>query len=185
MRKNKLLISTLLPVAAFVTVVGAGYSAWYFQSNTTATTTAGIKVTPVAVGGGISVSSTDHGLTLDQIDGTLNTNPQGITWKTIKVKYTADTNEEAAAAGTGKIAWNVEVPGAFTTYVNITTSSGTFDITSLDTDQEFALDEAKLGLSYVDEPSNYAEWKAMHDALNTANITVTFTATYTFTEPSL
>lgn len=184
MRKNKLLISTLLPVAAFVSVVGAGYSAWYFQSNTTATTTAGIKVTPVAVGGGISVTSPDHGLTLDQENGTLNTNPQGITWKTIEVKYTADTNEEAAAAGTGKIARNVEVPGAFTTYVHITTS-GTFDITSLDTDQVFTLDEAKLGLSYVDEPSNYNEWETMYDALNTEEITVTFTATYTFTEPSL
>lgn len=184
MRKNKLLISTLLPVAAFVSVVGAGYSAWYFQSNTTASTTAGITVTPVAVGGGISVTSSDHGLTLDQLDGSLNTNPQGITWKTITVKYTADTNDGAAATGTGKIAWNVEVPGTFTTYVNITTS-GTFDIAKLDTDQVFTLDQAKLGLSYVDEPSNYQEWKKMHDALSTAEITVIFTATYTFTEPSL
>lgn len=185
MRKNKLLISTLLPVAAFVSVVGAGYSAWYFQSNTTATTKAGITVTPVAVGGGISVASKDHGLTLDQLDGTLNTNPQGITWKTITVKYTADTSD-AAAAGTGKIAWNIEVPEAVTDYVNITTTSGTWNITTLDTDQEFPLDQASLGaLSYVDEPSNYQEWKKMHDALSTAEITVTFTATYTFTEPSL
>lgn len=184
MRKNKLLISTLLPVAAFVSVVGAGYSAWYFQNNTTATTTAGIKVTPVAVGGGISVTSGDHGLTLDQVNGTLNTNPQGISWKTIEVKYTADTNEEAAAAGTGEIAWNVEVPGAFDTHVHIT-KSGTWDITSLDTDQTFTLKQADLGLSYVDEPSNYNEWKTMYDALNTVNITVRFTATYTFTDPSL
>lgn len=185
MRKNKLLISTLLPVAAFVTVVGAGYSAWYFQNDTKATTKAGITVTPVAVGGGISVTSSDHGLTLDQLDGTLNTNPQGITWKTITVKYTADTSD-AAAAGTGEIDWNVEVPDAVAEYVTITTTSGTWNITALNTNQEFTLTQALLGgLSYVDEPSNYAAWKDMRDALSTAEITVTFTATYTFTEPSL
>lgn len=178
MRKNKLLISTLLPVAAFVSVVGAGYSAWYFQSEANAETTASVTVTPVAVGGGITVTTSEHGLTLDQEDETHNSNPTGITWKDIGVKYTADTSD-GAAEGTGTITWTLSLPETFKDYVNVT-ESGTWNITNLSADQEFTLNNDTLGLSYVSEPNNYSEWEAMNTALSGKTITVTFVAEYDY-----
>lgn len=181
MRKNKLLISTLLPVAAFVTVVGAGYSAWYFQGTSTASDTANITVTPVVAGGGIAVTSSGHGLTLDQEDTTHNPSASGITWNDITLTYTADDAAVTggSAVGTGTITWTVTTPENFETYVNIT-KSGTWAIDDLYEDKEFTLNKATLGLSYKAEPTNYTEWKAMNDALNGKTITVEFEVTYNY-----
>lgn len=180
MRKNKLLISTLLPVAAFVTVVGAGYSAWYFQGTSTDSDTASITVTPVVAGGGIAVTSSGHGLTLDQepiVD--LNPTGTGITWNDITVTYTADDAAVTggSAVGTGTISWTVTTPTDFETYVNIT-KSGTWTITDLYADKTFTLNKATLGLSYKAEPTNYTEWAAMNTALDGETITVEFKVTY-------
>lgn len=182
MRKNKLLISTLLPVAAFVTVVGAGYSAWYFQGTSTASDTANITVTPVVAGGGIAVTSSGHGLTLDQepiVD--LNPSGTGITWNDITITYTADDAAVTggSAVGTGTISWTVTTPADFETYVNIT-KSGTWAIANLYEDKEFTLNKATLGLSYKAEPTNYTEWSAMNTALNGKTITVEFEITYNY-----
>lgn len=181
MRKNKLLISTLLPVAAFVTVVGAGYSAWYFQGTSTASDTANITVEPVVAGGGIAVTSEDHGLTLDQNPNDLNPSGTGITWKDINLTYTADDAAVTggSAVGTGTISWTVTTPSGFETYVNIT-KSGTWTITDLYADETFPLNKATLGLSYKAEPTNYTQWKAMKDALNGKTITVEFEVTYNY-----
>lgn len=182
MRKNKLLISTLLPVAAFVSVVGAGYSAWYFQGTSTASSTANITVTPVVAGGGISVSSSVHGLTLDQEDTTHNPSASGITWNDITLTYTADDTVgegSTEAEGTGTISWTVTTPNEFDTYVNIT-KSGTWSITDIYVGQTFTLNKATLGLSYKAEPTNYTQWKAMHDDLNGKTITVEFEVTYNY-----
>lgn len=181
MRKNKLLISTLLPVAAFVTVVGAGYSAWYFQGNSTASDTADITVTAVVAGGGIRVTSSNHGLTLDQnrIE-TLNPSGTGITWNDITLEYTADdTATGGSAEGTGTISWTVTPPENFITYVNITTS-GSWPIADIYADEIFTLDEDDLGLSYKAEPTNYTEWSKMNTALNGKTITVEFKVTYNY-----
>lgn len=180
MRKNKLLISTLLPVAAFVTVVGAGYSAWYFQGTSTASGTANITVEPVVAGGGIAVTSSSHGLTLDQNSNGLNPSGTGITWKDITLTYTADDALGGASAeGTGTISWTVTTPTNFETYVNIT-KSGTWTIADIYADEPITLDKDDLGLSYKAEPSNYTEWKAMNDALNGKTITVEFKVTYNY-----
>ena len=182
MRKNKLLISTLLPVAAFVTVVGAGYSAWYFQGNSTASGTANITVEPVVAGGGIAVTSSSHGLTLDQNPNGLNPSGTGITWKDITLTYTADDALGGASAeGTGTISWTVTTPTNFETYVNIT-KSGTWTIADIYADEPFTLDKDDLGLSYKAEPSNYTEWKAMKDTFIEGNnkITVNFAVTYNY-----
>lgn len=181
MRKNKLLISTLLPVAAFVTVVGAGYSAWYFQGTSTDSDTANIKVTPVVAGGGIAVTSSGHGLTLDQEDTTHNPSASGITWNDIILTYTADDAAVTggSAVGTGTITWTVATPEKFETYVNIT-KSGTWTIADLYEDEEFTLNKATLGLSYKAEPTNYTEWSAMNTALNGKTITVEFEVTYNY-----
>lgn len=181
MRKNKLLISTLLPVAAFVSVVGAGYSAWYFQGNPTADATASITVTPVVAGGGIAVTSSGHGLTLDQnpIED-LNPSGTGITWNDITVTYTADdTVDEGSAEGTGTISWTVTTPENFETYVNIT-KSGTWTIANIYADETFTLNKTTLGLSYKAEPTNYTEWSAMNTALDEKEITVEFAVTYNY-----
>lgn len=178
MRKNKLLISTLLPVAAFVTVVGAGYSAWYFQGTSTDSDTASITVTPVVAGGGIAVTSSGHGLTLDQENKTNNPAAAGITWNPITLTYTADDSATGGSAqGTGTITWTVTTPENFETYVNIT-KTGSWTVDNLYADKTFTLDKATLGLSYADEPENYTEWSAMYTALNTKTITVEFTITY-------
>lgn len=182
MRKNKLLISTLLPVAAFVSVVGAGYSAWYFQGTSTANSTASITVEPVVSGGGIAVTSDVHGLTLDQEPIVeLNPNGTGITWNTITLEYTADDAAVTggSAVGKGTISWTVSVPDGFTTYVNITTS-GSWAITNLYEDKIFELDKATLGLSYKAAPTNYTEWSNMKTALNGKTITVDFKVTYNY-----
>ena len=180
MRKNKLLISTLLPVAAFVTVVGAGYSAWYFQGNSTASDTANITVTAVVAGGGIAVTPSAHGLTLDQEDTTHNPDASGITWNDITLKYTADdTADEGSAVGTGTISWTVTTPEKFETYVNIT-KSGTWTIADIYADETFILNKATLGLSYKAEPTKYTEWEAMKEALNGKTITVEFAVTYNY-----
>lgn len=180
MRKNKLLISTLLPVAAFVSVVGAGYSAWYFQGTSEASGTANITVTPVVAGGGISVTSSGHGLTLDQEDTTHNPSASGITWNDITLTYTADkTVTGERAEGTGTISWTVTTPENFETYVNII-KEGTWTITDLYADKTFPLNKATLGLSYKAEPTNYTQWKAMYDALNGKTITVEFAVTYNY-----
>ncbi len=181
MRKNKLLISTLLPVAAFVSVVGAGYSAWYFQGNSTASDTANITVEPVVAGGGIAVTPSVHGLTLDQEDTTHNPSASGITWNDITLTYTADDAAVTggSAVGTGTISWTVTTPEKFETYVNIT-KSGTWTITDIYADQTFKLNKATLGLSYKAEPTNYTQWKAMRDDLNGKTITVEFEVTYDY-----
>lgn len=181
MRKNKLLISTLLPVAAFVSVVGAGYSAWYFQGTSTASGTANITVEPVVAGGGIRVSSSGHGLKLDQnpIED-LNPRGTGITWNNITVEYTADdTLGGERAEGKGTISWTVTPPANFETYVNIT-KSGSWPIADIYADETFTLDKDDLGLSYKAEPSNYTQWKAMKEALNSKTITVEFAVTYNY-----
>ena len=179
MRKNKLLISTLLPVAAFVSVVGAGYSAWYFQGTSTADTTTGITVTPVVAGGGIAVTSSGHGLTLDQNSNALNPSGTGITWNVITLTYTADDTVEGSAEGTGTISWTVTPPENFETYVNIT-KSGSWTIADIYADEPFTLDKDDLGLSYVAEPTNYTEWSEMNTALNGKTITVEFKVTYNY-----
>lgn len=179
MRKNKLLISTLLPVAAFVTVVGAGYSAWYFQGTSTANSTANIAVTPVVKVGGITVTSTEHGLTLDQQDTTLNPSASGITWKDITLKYTSDATGDESADGTGTISWTVTTPVNFDTYVNIT-KSGSWPIADLYADETFTLDDEDLNLSYKAEPKNHSDWSAMKNALSGQTITVEFKVTYSF-----
>lgn len=178
MRKNKLLITTLLPVAAFVSVVGAGYSAWYFQGSSTANSTANIAVTPVVKVGGITVTSTEHGLTLDQQDTTLNPSASGITWKAITLKYTADATGEESADGTGTISWTVTTPVNFDTYVNIT-KSGSWPIADINADEIFTLDD-ELNLSYKAEPKTYSDWNTMQDALRGETITVEFKVTYNF-----
>lgn len=182
MRKNKLLISTLLPVAAFVTVVGAGYSAWYFQGTSTANSTANITVEPVVSGGGIAVISSGHGLTLDQEPiEELNPNGTGITWNTITLEYTADDAAVTggSAVGTGTISWTVTTPANFETYVNIT-KTGTWTVADIYADETFTLDKAKLGLSYKAAPTNYTEWSDMKTALNGKTITVDFKVTYDY-----
>ncbi len=180
MRKNKLLISTLLPVAAFVSVVGAGYSAWYFQGTSTASDTANITVTAVVAGGGIAVTPSEHGLTLDQEDTTHNPTAAGITWNDITLKYTADdTLGGERAEGTGTISWTVTPPANFETYVNIT-KSGSWPIADIYADEQFTLDKDDLGLSYKAEPKNYTQWKAMKEALNGKTITVEFKVTYNY-----
>ncbi len=189
MRKNKLLISTLLPVAAFVSVVGAGYSAWYFQGTSTASGTANITVEPVVAGGGIAVTSSVHGLTLDQNSNDLNPSGTGITWKDITLTYTADDAAVTggSAVGKGTITWTVTTPDDFDTWVNIK-KSGTWTITNLYEDKTFTLvggeagvgGEEGLNLSYKAEPANYTDWKAMRDALNGKTITVDFKVTYNY-----
>lgn len=180
MRKNKLLISTLLPVAAFVSVVGAGYSAWYFQGTSTASDTANITVEPVVAGGGIAVTPSVHGLTLDQEDTTHNPSASGITWNVITLTYTADdTATGGSAEGSGTISWTVTTPEKFETYVNIT-KSGTWPIDDIYADQTFELNKATLGLSYKAEPTNYTEWSEMKTALNGKTITVEFEVTYNY-----
>lgn len=180
MRKNKLLISTLLPVAAFVSVVGAGYSAWYFQGNSTASDTADITVTAVVAGGGIAVTPSVHGLTLDQEDTTHNPSASGITWNNITLKYTADdTATGGSAEGSGTISWTVTTPENFETYVNIT-KSGTWPIADIYVDETFTLDKDDLGLSYKAEPKNYTEWSNMKTALDGKTITVEFEVTYNY-----
>lgn len=180
MRKNKLLISTLLPVAAFVSVVGAGYSAWYFQGDSTASDTANITVTAVVAGGGIAVTPSVHGLTLDQEDTTHNPSASGITWNDITLKYTADkTVTGGSAVGTGTISWTVTTPDDFETWVNIK-KSDTWTITNIYADQTFTLNKATLGLSYKAEPTNYTEWSRMKTALDGKTITVNFAVTYNY-----
>ena len=180
MRKNKLLISTLLPVAAFVSVVGAGYSAWYFQGTSEASGTANITVTPVVAGGGIAVTSSGHGLTLDQEDTTHNPDASGITWNNITLTYTADkTATGGNAVGTGTITWTVTTPTGFETYVNIT-KEGTWTIDNLYADKAFTLDKDTLGLSYKAEPTNYTQWSAMNTALDEKEITVNFAVKYNY-----
>ena len=178
MRKNKLLISTLLPVAAFVSVVGAGYSAWYFQGTSTDSDTASITVTPVVAGGGIAVTSTGHGLTLDQEDTTHNPSAPGITWNTITLTYTADDSATGGSAqGKGTITWTVTTPANFETYVNII-KTGSWTVDNLYADDTFELDKATLGLSYKAEPTNYTEWSGMYAALDGEIIKVEFAITY-------
>ena len=180
MRKNKLLISTLLPVAAFVSVVGAGYSAWYFQGEATASDTASITVEPVVAGGGIAVTPSVHGLKLDQNSNGLNPSGTGITWNDITLPYTADkTATGERAEGTGTISWTVTPPENFETYVNIT-KSGSWTIADIYADESFTLGQDDLGLSYVAEPTNYTEWSKMNTALNGKTIRVEFKVTYNY-----
>lgn len=191
---KKLFMGILLPLFAFVSLVGAGFSTWYFENQLSAEGSANIsmKVEDYAQIGKFSLTS-DVAMSLDQKAN----GGKGVTLnKELVVTYTHDESYSVPEGDTFEIKVVVTLGEGFEKYIKLkdgqidgltyATSDNktyTFDLTTKlsDGDATFtiptdAFEYCTKGGELLGEPTNKSEYDAMKLALDGKQISVSATA---------
>lgn len=200
--KKKFLVGSLLPVLAGAAVVGSGFSLWFF--NDTATTNKlqdlSKNVTQLVAIGTIETAD-EVTITFDQKTRTtsLTTLPaaKGITVNTganSKAKYTSPTEDNVGDIFDNETSvefvTKIEVTEALADYIVLSYNSTAVDYAdkaytikkvfdSNTNADEMVFDWKKVTIDYAagKEPANKEAYKTFKDIVNSATITVTYTAT--------
>ena len=123
------------PILGMVAIVGSGFSAWYFESQTVeADTSMGISLTPIATSyGAFDVSDNDYTLVLDQgginnasmLTKGISVQVGGSNVTTIEASYSIDSGALQILTDdglTGTITTTVKVLSTLASYVNFKAS---------------------------------------------------------------
>lgn len=126
------------PILGMVAIVGSGFSAWYFESQTVEVSTSmGISLTPIATSyGAFDVSENDYTLVLDQggisnasiLEKGISVQVGGSNVTTIEASYSIDSGALQILTDdglTGTITTTVKVLSTLASYVNFKASGFT------------------------------------------------------------
>lgn len=132
------LLAIGVPILGMVAIVGSGFSAWYFESQTVeASTSMGISLTPIATSyGAFDVSENDYTLVLDQggisnasiLEKGISVQVGGSNVTTIEASYSIDSGALQILTDdglTGTITTTVKVLSTLASYVNFKASGFT------------------------------------------------------------
>ena len=132
------LLAIGVPILGMVAIVGSGFSAWYFESQTVEVSTSmGISLTPIATSyGAFDVSENDYTLVLDQggisnasiLEKGISVQVGGSNVTTIEASYSIDSGALQILTDdglTGTITTTVKVLSTLASYVNFKASGFT------------------------------------------------------------
>ncbi|MDY4788832.1 MAG: hypothetical protein SO253_05995 [Bacilli bacterium] len=187
---KKLFMGILLPLFAFVSLVGAGFSTWYFDSqlSDSAVSTITGKVTDYAQVGTLEITKGSTGVTLT-LDQTKNAQSGIVLSSEITAKYTkptADSSYTPSDAGVvvtisvdlgTELSKHIELVNGFTaSEVPEKGKIYTKTITTEMTTGENSYSLVSSDFAYISEPSSLSAYKTMFDECAGKTFTVTFKA---------
>lgn len=183
---KKLFMGILLPLFAFVSLVGAGFSTWYFDSqlSDSAVSTITGKVTDYAQVGTLEITKGNTGVTLT-LDQTENAQSGIVLSSEITAKYTkptADSSYTPSDAGV-VVTISVDLGTELSKHVKLVngftsddTKIYTKTITTEMTTGENSYSLVSSDFAYISEPTSLSAYKTMFDECAGKTFTVTFKA---------
>lgn len=169
MNFKKIILGIVFPVFTMATVVGVGYSTWYFNDlNTSKSVDVVGEVTDVAQLGTFTLETSSAKFVFDQ-PTTDNPAGKGLTMEgSIVCTYTAPTEDYKVDDGL-KVTVTLELSTAASEYMTLTFADGatTKEYTDTTIGNGFTYDSTALTFAYIDEkvPSSLAEYETMRTAL--------------------
>lgn len=187
------------PILGMVAIVGSGFSAWYFESQTVeADTSMGISLTPIATSyGAFDVSEDDYTLVLDQggisnasvLTKGISVQVDGSNVTTIEASYSIDSGALQILTDdglTGTITTTVKVLSTLASYVNFKASgftkgsasagyevyTRTNDVATsvdLDIDVTTSGDLTNAAFEYVSKPSDEISYNSLSSLVSSIN----------------
>lgn len=169
MNFKKIILGIVFPVFTMATVVGVGYSTWYFDDlNTSKSAPVVGEVTDVAQLGTFTLETSSAKFVFDQPesdnpDGTGLTMEGSIVWT-----YTAPTEDYKVDDGL-KVTVKLELSPAAAEYMTLTFADGktTKEYTDATIGTGFTYDAEDFTVAYVagKVPTNLTKYQAMREAL--------------------
>lgn len=169
MNFKKIILGIVFPVFTMATVVGVGYSTWYFDDlNTSKSENVVGEVTNVAQLGTFTLETSSAKFVFDQPESD-NPDGTGLTMEgSIVCTYTAPTEDYKVDDGL-KVTVTLELSPAAAEYMTLTFVGGatTKEYTDATISTGFTYDSADFTFDYIDAkvPSSLTEYQAMRTAL--------------------
>ena len=169
MNFKKIILGIVFPVFTMATVVGVGYSTWYFDDlNTSKSVPVVGEVTDVAQLGTFTLETSSAKFVFDQPESD-NPAGTGLTMSgSIVCKYTAPTENYKVDDGL-KVTVTLELSTAASKYMTLTFVGGatTKDYTDATIGTGFTYDAEDFTVAYAagKVPTNLTEYQTMRDAL--------------------
>ena len=169
MNFKKIILGIVFPVFTMATVVGVGYSTWYFNDlNTSKSAPVVGEVTDVAQLGTFTLETSSVKFVFDQPESD-NPDGTGLTMTgSIVCSYTAPTEDYKVDDGL-KVTVTLELSTAAAEYMTLTFADGktTKDYTDATIGAGFTYDSTAFTFDYIDTkvPSSLEEYAAMRTAL--------------------
>ncbi len=168
MNFKKIILGIVFPVFTMATVVGVGYSTWYFDDlNTSKSENVVGEVTNVAQLGTFTLETSSAKFVFDQ---PVSDNPagKGLTMSgSIVCKYTAPTEDYQVNNGL-KVTVTLELSTAAAEYMTLTFAEGaptTKEYTDATISTGFTYDSDDFSFAYKKVPSSLTEYETMRTAL--------------------
>ena len=187
------------PILGMVAIVGSGFSAWYFESQTVeADTSMGISLTPIATSyGAFDVSEDDYTLVLDQggisnasvLTKGISVQVDGSNVTTIEASYSIDSGALQILTDdrlTGTITTTVKVLSTLASYVDFkapgftkgsasegyevyTRTNAVATTVDLDIDVTTNGDLTNAAFEYVSKPSDEISYNSLSSLVSSIN----------------
>lgn len=173
MNFKKIILGIVFPVFTMATVVGVGYSTWYFNDlNTSKSVDVVGEVTDVAQLGTFTLETSSVKFVFDQPKSDDNPDGTGLTMSgSIVCTYTAPTEDYKVDDGL-KVTVTLELSTAAAEYMTLTFADGAKTKVYTDTTTTpgadftgFTYDSTDFTFAYEKVPSSLAEYETMRTAL--------------------
>ena len=195
------ILGIIIPVLAGVTIVGTGFSVWYFTDNTgkTATTSVNVNLSGYAEIASITIpntanytldldSSTDTGIhlnnstasaTADQIsDVTVNLNANALNGETLERDLTVTATIKFTGGLDSYVSFVLD-NGPVSSWTGTTgTFTTTIDTARVTTTTTLNVPDLALTFSWKDEPTTVDEWNDLNTVVKGSSLDITYTVAW-------
>ena len=195
------ILGIIIPVLAGVTIVGTGFSVWYFTDNTgkTATTSVDVNLSGYAEIASITIpntanytldldSSTDTGIhlnnstasaTADQIsDVTVNLNANALNGETLERDLTVTATIKFTGGLDSYVSFVLD-NGPVSSWTGTTgTFTTTIDTARVTTTTTLNVPDLALTFSWKDEPTTVDEWNDLNTVVKGSSLDITYTVAW-------
>ncbi len=200
------ILGIIIPVLAGVTIVGTGFSVWYFTDNTgkTATTSVDVNLSGYAEIASITIpntanytldldssdldSSTDTGIhlnnstasaTADQIsDVTVNLNANALNGETLEKDLTVTATIKFTGGLDSYVSFALDNDPVSSWTGTTGTFTTTIDTASVTTTTTLNVPDLALTFSWKDEPTTVDEWNDLNTVVKGSSLDITYTVAW-------
>ena len=195
------ILGIIIPVLAGVTIVGTGFSVWYFTDNTgkTATTSVDVNLSGYAEIANITIpntanytldldSSTDTGIhlnnstasaTADQIsDVTVNLNANALNGETLERDLTVTATFKFTGGLDSYVSFALDNDPVSSWTGTTGTFTTTIDTASVTTATTLNVPDLALTFSWKDEPTTVDEWNDLNTVVKGSSLDITYTVAW-------
>ena len=195
------ILGIIIPVLAGVTIVGTGFSVWYFTDNNSSSASASVNVNlsgyaeiasitipnttnytldlDSATDTGIHLNNSTASATADQIsDVTVNLNADALNGETLERDLTV-TAKIAFTGGLDKYVSFVLDNDPVSSWTGTTgTFTTTIDTASVTTTRALNVPDLALTFSWTDEPTTVDEWNDLNTVVEGSSLDITYTVAW-------